>query len=143
MDNTRLLGLGLACGLLACASTSSGPSEQRYTVVKPSEQAVQTGGIPPDKEAEIQMVLKQRETSTRKCYQDVMNEKNDRKFFGSVKTLISLGTTGHATAVKIVGGTLGNKEVEDCLIATLKDFEYPQLTQAGDAQYEFVFRPAY
>ncbi len=131
--------LAQACG----SGSSNAPREETYRVIKPNEKAAQMSGISLDKEAEIQLLLQQRETSTRKCYQDVMNEKNDRKFQGTVKVLVSLDTGGRASAVKILGGTLGNKDVEDCLVATLKGFEYPQLSQPGDAQYEFKFRPAY
>ena len=42
------------------------------------------GGIPPDKQAEIQLLLQQRDPSTLKCYNDVLNEKHDRAFKGSV-----------------------------------------------------------
>ena len=57
--------------------------EPRYTIVKRNETAAPQGGVPPDKEAEIQLVLQQREVSTRKCYQDVLNEKHDRAFQGT------------------------------------------------------------
>jgi TonB family protein len=126
----------------ACASpTASG--EGRYTVVKPGESAAPTGGVPPDKEAEIQLLLQQREPSARKCYQDVLNEKHDRAFQGTVKVLIAIDPSGKPTEVKVVGGTLSDRSVQDCLVQTLREFEFPQLAQAGEVQYEYRFRPAY
>jgi hypothetical protein len=135
--------LALNLFLLGAACASKPPEQQGYTILKPNDTAGPSGGIPPDREAEIQLVLQQREVSTRKCYQDVLNEKNDRAFQGTVKVLIALETTGQARDVKVVGGTLGNKEVESCLVDTIKRFEFPQLAQSGDVQYEFQFRPAY
>jgi TonB family protein len=126
-----------------CASSDSGPKEPRYTIIKPEDQRPAVSGVSPDKEAEVQLVLQQRDTSTRKCYQDVLNEKKDRAFQGTVKVLISLNTSGKATNVKVVGGTLGDPEVQGCLVETLRSFEYPQLELPGDVQYEFRFRPAY
>jgi hypothetical protein len=130
--------------LAACGgSSSSGPREPRYTIVRNNDQAPETGGIPPDKEAEIQLVLQNREPTMRKCYQDVLNEKHDRSFAGSVRLLISLTPSGSASDVKIVSSTLNSPEVERCLMDKVKDFEFPQLTQAGQVQYEYAFRPAY
>jgi hypothetical protein len=147
MTSTRN-AVGLAGALLlgavisACASTSQG-GEERVTVVRPEEKAAETGGIPPDKEAEIQLLLQQRNPSTLKCYSDVLSEKHDRAFKGHVAILLTLDTSGHATDVSIVNSSLNNKEVHDCLIAKLKDFEFPQLDHGGSMQYVYHFEPAY
>ena len=45
--------------------------------------------------------------------------------------------------MKVVGGTLNSPEVADCLVDTISRFEFPQLAQPGEVQYEFRFRPAY
>jgi hypothetical protein len=130
--------------LAACGSSgSSGPTEPRYTIIHDKDQAAETGGIPPDKEAEIQLVLQNREPTVRKCYQDVLNEKHDRSFQGSVRLLISLTPSGSVSDVKIVSSTLKSPEVEGCLTERVKEFEFPQLTAAGQVQYEYAFRPAY
>jgi hypothetical protein len=134
-----LTGLAL---LLGCAGGQSSGGGPQYANIKPDEMPP-SGGIPPDKEAEIMLVLQQREVSTRKCYQDVLNEKQDRAFQGTVKVVIALRPDGNAQDVRVVGTTLNNKEVEDCLVGTIRRFEFPQLAQAGEVQYEFRFRPAY
>ncbi len=131
----------LALALGACGN--KGPNEPRYTIVKPSDVPPPSGGISPDKEAEIQLVMQQREVSTRRCYQDVLNVKQDRNFAGSVKVIISLNTDGTARDVRVAGGTLTDPEVQSCLVDTIKRFEFPQLPQPGDVQQEFQFRPAY
>ena len=139
-----LLGLGTAAvglALTACAKTQTG--EAPVTVLGRDETAPPQGGIAPDKEADILLVLQQRETSTRKCYQDVLNEKQDRSFAGSMKVLISLNTNREASSVKVVGGTLTDADVASCLVDTIKRFEFPELRQPGEVQYEFQFRPAY
>jgi TonB family protein len=137
-----LLALALLSAVAACASNTA-TGEPRYNIVKGNETAPPEGGIPPDKAAEIQLVLQQRDVSTRKCYQDVLNEKHDRAFQGTVKVIIALNTAGQATDVRVVGGTLGNRDVETCLVDTIKQFEFPQLEKAGEVQQEFRFRPAY
>ena len=91
----------------------------------------------------MQLVLQQREVSTRKCYQDVLNEKADRKFQGTVQVLIALGTNRQATDVRVIGGTLNDQDVQSCLVATIKRFEFPELTQPGEVQSVFRFQPAY
>ena len=129
-----------AAMLAGCASSGSG---DRTTIIKDEPQSSPTAGLSPDKEAEVQLVLQQREVSTRKCYQDVLNEKADRNFQGTVKLVIALGTDGAARDVRIVGGTLPQSDVQPCLIETIKRFEFPTLSQPGEAQSEFTFRPAY
>jgi hypothetical protein len=125
----------------ACAETSDS-NEQHVRVVKNNEVAAETSGISPDKEAEVQLLLQQRDPSTLRCYQDVLDEKHDRAFKGTVIVLLELTPAGKATA-KVTGGTLNNKEVSDCLVEKLNDFEYPQVAQTGTMQYVYRFEPAY
>ena len=101
--------------------------------VKNNEAPPPTGGIPPDKQADITLMLQQREPSTLKCYQDVLDEKHDRAFKGTVMVVLTVEPSGKASDVKVTGGTLNNKEVGDCLIEKLKDFEYPQIPKIGRA----------
>jgi hypothetical protein len=136
-----ILAVSVLCSAAGCSQTVTG--EPRYTIVKGNESSAPQGGVAPDKEAEIQLVLQQREVSTRKCYQDELNAKGDRAFQGTMKVLIALGTTGRANTVKVVGGTLNSPEVSTCLVDTISRFEFPVLEQPGDVQYEFQFRPAY
>ena len=130
---------------LGCASSGE-TGEERVRIVRPQEKAAEEGGIPPDKQAEIQLVLQQRDPSTLKCYSDVLNEKHDRAFKGSVAILLTLepaGESSKASDVKIVNSTLNDKEVHDCLIEKLKEFEFPKLDHGGSMQYVYHFQPAY
>jgi len=142
-----MLGANLAAVLFAsavalgCADTSNG--ERPVRIVRNTETAPPTGGIPPDKQADIQLMLQQREPSTLKCYEDVLNDKHDRAFKGTVMVVLTLEPTGKASDVKITGGTLNNKEVSDCLVEKLKDFDYPQIPNQGSMQYVYKFEPAY
>ncbi len=127
---------------LGCAETSEG-DVQRVRVVKNADTTAEVGGISPDKEAEVQLLLQQRDPSTLRCYQDVLDEKHDRAFKGTVIVILTIAPGGKAPSVKVVGGTLNNKEVSDCLVEKLKDFEYPQVVQTGSMQYVYRFEPAY
>jgi hypothetical protein len=141
-----MFAIGTCFALGACASSSgAGEEDQPLPVVVRGgeEMTVNTGGIPPDKQADIILVLQQRDASARKCYQDVLNEKHTREFKGTVKIMLSLTTAGAARDVRIMGGTLKNKEVEDCLVATVRDFDFPKLDRGGDMQYEYTFEPQY
>jgi len=140
-----LFAMGTCFALGACASTS-GADEDRpvATIIRGGEDmTVSTGGIPPDKQADVYLVLQQRDASARKCYQDVLNEKHTREFKGTVKIMLSLSTSGTAKNVKVMGGSLNNKDVEDCLIQTVKEFEFPKLDRPGDIQYDYTFEPQY
>ena len=144
---TRMtLGLGLAVAafttmVAGCAETASG--EPRVRVVKNPEAASEVGGIPPDKQADIQLVLQQREPSVRKCYNDILNDgSHDRSFKGTVLVLLTLAPSGKANA-KVIGGSLNNNDVNSCLVERLADFEYPQIPNEGTMQYTYKFEPAY
>ncbi|HVV48289.1 MAG TPA: hypothetical protein VHO06_01400 [Polyangia bacterium] len=138
------LALLSTLALAACAETSDS-GERRVRVIKDNEAEPEKSGISPDKQAEIQLLLQQRDPSTLRCYQDVLDEKHDRAFKGSVIVLLTLkpsGTSSAATA-KVIGGTLNNKDVNDCLVSKLQEFEYPQVAQTGTMQYVYQFEPAY
>jgi hypothetical protein len=138
------LALSSMLAVAACAETSSG-GEPSVRIIKNNDAPVQTGGISPDKEAEVQLLLQQRDPSTLRCYQDVLDEKHDRAFKGTVIVLLSLTPEAGASkaSAKVIGGTLNNKDVSDCLVGKLQDFEYPQIAQAGTMQYVYRFEPAY
>ena len=143
---SKIVGLALLSTLAGAACAETDASGQNVRVVKNREEAPpQTGGIAPDKEAEVQLLLQQRDPSTLRCYQDVLDEKHDRAFKGTVIVLLSLTPAGGSStaSAKIIGGTLNNKEVSDCLIEKLQGFDYPQIAQAGTMQYVYRFEPAY
>jgi len=134
--------LVLGAGIFGCATTDSN-SDDRVRVVRNEDKVAETGGISPDKQAEIQLLLQQRNPSTLKCYNDVLSEKHDRAFKGHVAVLITLTQSGQASDVSIVSSNLNSKEVTDCLISKLKEFEYPTLEHGGTMQYVYHFEPAY
>lgn len=142
--NAMLFAMGSCLALGACASTSGAGDEPVPVVVRGGDEVrIDTGGIPPYKQADIFLVLQQRDASARKCYQDVLNEKKTREFKGTVKILLSLTTAGTTKDVKVMGGTLNNKDVENCLVSTIKEFEFPKLDRPGDLQYVYTFEPQY
>jgi hypothetical protein len=137
----KLAGLAFVLSVaIGCAETQG---EQRVRVVRDDQASPPIGGIPPDKQAEIQLLLQQRDPSTLRCYQEVLNEKHDRAFKGTVMVVLTIEPAGKASDVKIIGGTLNNKEVNDCLVEKLKDFDYPQIPASGSMQYVYKFEPAY
>jgi hypothetical protein len=131
---------------VGCAESSGGSGGGVNVVKNPETSSAPTGGIPPDKEAEVQLLLQQRNPSTLKCYSDVLNEKHDRAFKGTVIVLLSLepsGSQSKAADVKIIGGTMTDKEVTNCVIDKLKEFDYPEIAAKGTMQYVYRFEPAY
>ena len=129
-----------------CAESSAGGGGGVNVVKGPEERSSGEKGIPPDKEAEVQLLLQQRNPSTLKCYSDVLNDKHDRAFKGTVIVLLSLepsGSQSKAADVKIIGGTMTDKEVTSCVVDKLKEFDYPEISAAGTMQYVYRFEPAY
>ena len=143
----HLLAFGLYAAVGAGCAEETATGEQRVHIVKNAETAPEKGGIAPDKQADIQLMLQQREPSVRKCYNDVLNDgSHDRTFKGTIVVLISLapgGENAKVSAVKAITDTLKNDEVTSCVVDRLKDFEYPNVQSSGTMQYSYKFEPAY
>ena len=138
---------GLAVSAAGCAEETA-TGEQRVHIVRNADVAAEKGGISPDKQADIQLMLQQREPSVRKCYNDVLNDgSHDRSFKGTVVVLISLASEGknpaRVTGVKVVNDNLKNDEVTSCVVDRLKEFEYPDVANPGAMEYSYKFEPAY
>jgi hypothetical protein len=133
---------------LGCAEDTA-TGEQRVHIVRDNEAPPEVGGISPDKQADIQLMLQQREPSVSKCYDDVLNDgSHDRKFKGNIIVLITLApgskdNGSKVSAVKIINDTLKNDEVASCVVDKLKEFEYPNVANKGTMQYSYKFEPAY
>jgi hypothetical protein len=141
------LAVLFAVTTFACADTSGAGGGGVNVVKNPEPTASAEKGIPPDKEAEVQLLLQQRNPSTLKCYSDVLNEKHDRAFKGTVIVLLTLepagGSQSKASDVKVIGGTMTDQEVTSCVVDKLKEFDYPEIQAAGTMQYVYRFEPAY
>lgn len=135
--------LVLLAAALGCSSSNAEQRDPQYTLVRPPEETATRGGIPSDKQAEIQLVLQNREPSALKCYQDVLSETHDRSFQGAVKVLITLQPSGQASDVKVTNSTLKSPRVEECLTNKIQTFEFPEIPAQGQVEYEYRFRPAY
>jgi len=140
--------LGLAGAVLFASATfgcatSEGAGEEHVRVIPNQETKAEEGGIGPERQSDILLVLQNRNPSTAKCYNDVLAEKHDRAFKGNVAVLITIEPNGQASDVKIVNSTLNNKEVHDCLIEKIKGFEFPPGDHRGTIQNVYHFEPAY
>ena len=138
----------LAVGGPGCAEETV-TGEERVHIVRNNDAPAEVGGIAPDKQADIQLMLEQREPSVRKCYNDVLNDgSHDRTFKGNIIVLISLApgnkdSGARVTGVKVINDTLKNDEVSSCVVDRLKEFEYPDVLNKGTMQYSYKFEPAY
>ena len=143
----HLMILGLLSAMATGCADETATGEPRVNIVKNQEAPPEKGGIAPDKQADIQLMLQQREPSVRKCYNDVLNDgSHDRSFKGTVVVLISLapgGGNAKVSGVKVINDTLKNDEVTSCVVDRLKDFEYPDVPNSGTMQYSYKFEPAY
>ncbi len=141
----RIVGLvlGACLSVGACAGEKAASEGPRYRIIKNDDRAPEQRGLSSDKQAEVQMVLQQREATARKCYQDVLNQRQDRSFAGSVEVLIALRPGNGPASARVLKSSLNSKEVEDCLVQKISEFEFPAVDQEGEVPYTYMFRPAY
>ena len=133
---------GACLALGGCAGEKAAPREPRYTIIKGNDGPLKQSGLSSDKQAEVQEVLQNREATARKCYQDRLNELQDRNFAGSVEVLITL-RPGAPASTRVIKSTLKSPEVEQCLANKIAEFDFPAVEQEGEVPYTYSFRPAY
>ena len=138
---STLVRVSVGLAAVGCASTASDGA--RVRVIHPPEAHAEVGGISPEKQAEILLVLQNRNLSTLKCYDDVLAEKHDRAFKGDVAVVIKISPSGQASDVAIARSTLDSDPVERCLVERIKEFEFPRVTYGGMVDYVYHFEPAY
>ncbi len=129
-------------GLVACAKQQDTTQNPRYTIIRGSDSSPAQGGLSPEKQSEIQLLLQQREPTARKCYQEELNVRQDRSFQGSVEVLITLKPQ-KAPAVRVLKSTLNSPAVEQCLVRKLQEFDFPAVDHVGEVPHTYMFRPAY
>jgi len=142
----RMRVAGVVAAMITCVhgcASTSGAEEARVRVIHPVEPAVPVGGISPEKQAEILLVLQNRTPSTLKCYDDVLDQKHDRAFKGDVAVLVTVEPSGQASNVTVETSTLNDREVHRCLVEKIKEFDFPTVAHQGTVEYVYHFEPAY
>ncbi len=88
--------------------------------------------------AAIAAVVKSKISGIKYCYEKEL--KNNPNLAGKVVVNFTIGATGDVTAYKVENSTIGNAEVEQCILRMVRRWKFPQ-PSGGDVNvsYPFIF----
>jgi TonB family protein len=90
----------------------------------------------------IRRVIRQHIGAVRRCYESAL--RHMPKLAGRVNVQFTIGPTGQVTNATVQSSTLGNTEVEGCIVAAARRFVFPKPAGGGIVMvtYPFVLRTA-
>jgi hypothetical protein len=137
---------GVLCLLvvLGCAHSEPAPRPSApVTEDLPPQEERREGAITPEEYQAVDDVMKRKMEVLHYCYEQEMEKRMDRSFKGTVTIGMKLGRDGRATSVTVLEDTLAAPAVNQCLIDTIKKFEFGSLTGEADFVYPIQFAPQY
>lgn len=136
----------MAVLLLACG----GGSKQAADTTTPSEEAGGDGEersaiadptiVPPDTADEIQRRFDRKRGSVSRCLSMAIDSKElPKQSRGRITLNVVVMASGEASEVKVVNATLESKQLTDCVIAKVKEIEFPRVPKPYPTSYTYSF----
>ena len=94
-----------------------------------------------DKEI-IRRIIRQHRAEYQYCYEKQLNKKRDLN--GKVKVKFTIAGNGSVIAATVTESTMGDKNVEQCLVKRIKRWVFPEPKGGGVVivSYPFIFKPS-
>jgi hypothetical protein len=141
--------LRASCALLLAIALAGCGGGQRSDATPPSsggggEQASErpSGGamIPPEAMDEINRSLERKRRIVSHCLaQAVDNKELPKNSAGKVTLEIVISPAGKAETVKVIRATLDSQSLNDCVIARVKEIQFPELPRPYETSYTYGF----
>jgi hypothetical protein len=139
---SQILGAGLAVALVAgCGGKQAGettPSSEVANEAEPSE-----GGdamISPETMDEINRNLERKRRIISHCLAVAVDSKElPKNSAGKITLDIVISPAGKAETITVVRATLESKMLTDCVIARVKEIQFPQLPRPFPTSYTYGF----
>jgi hypothetical protein len=145
MVKQLFLGAILAAALAACGghkpaaeTAEAEPMERSSGPINDSDSA--TTMVPPEKMDEINNLLARKQQIVSRCLATAVDAgelpKNAR---GRITLEIVISPAGRADSIKVVKKTLESKSIEDCVIAHVRQIQFPDLPKPYPTSYTYAF----
>ena len=137
---------GVPCLLLTLGCAPTQPAARPAPPVTedlPPQEERREGAITPEEYQAVDDYMKRKMEVLHYCYEQEMEKRMDRSFKGTVTLAMKLGREGRAISVTVLEDTLKAPSVNQCLIDTVKKFEFGSLTGEADFVYPIQFAPQY
>jgi len=124
---------------IACAAC--GGSKQAATTPAPAGEAATTGSdlVPPEKMDEINRNLDRKRQVMAHCLASAVDAKELPRSSRGKVTIEIVITGGKAESVKIVRSTLESPMLASCVIARVKEIQFPELTRPYETSCTYGF----
>ena len=135
---TRALAVLAAVLVTGCGGKQSGDT----TPTGGGERVERASGgeiVPPEKMDEINRNLERKRPAMSRCLTMAVDSKELPKNSAGKVTVELVIEGGKAASVKIVRATLESKMLHDCVIAKIREIEFPQLPKPYETSYTYGF----
>lgn len=138
----RIAALSVAVALVACGGgkkhedTSPGPAGDDIAKPEGNDGAV----VPPDTMDEIQRSFDRRRTAVSRCLSMAVDAKElPKASHGKVTLAVTVEPGGKAGEVKVIRASLESKSLEECVIARVREIQFPSVPQPFPTTYTYGF----
>jgi hypothetical protein len=130
---------GLAIGLVtACGGTSSAPAPAVPAAAPRPDRSSEM--VPPEKMDEINRNLARKRQVMSRCLSLAIDNKElPRNSKGKVTVELVIAPNGKADDVKIVRASVESAMLNDCVIARIKEIQFPELPRPYVTSYTYGF----
>jgi TonB family protein len=120
------IGLGLVTMLAACAEQTP---EQRAPAPRAAAQetsAVDPSAITPERQDAVERLFVRKAGELQACWTEEYERSHNRKLEGDLTVQLMVDSAGKPGDVKILKSTLGNQDVENCVIKAISAWAFPE-----------------
>jgi hypothetical protein len=132
---------GLAIGLVAACGGGTSSDTTPATIPAAAPSADQSGEmVPPEKMDEINRNLARKRQVMSRCLSLAIDNKElPRNSKGKVTVELVIAPNGKADEVKIVRASVESPMLNDCVIARIKEIQFPELPRPYVTSYTYGF----
>ena len=144
--DARVIGL-MALTLGGCGASVDATRNETTTPVKASEEATgpssDPNSIPSEKFDEIDQFFHRKAAQIQFTCYDREVEKDGKKYEGNVNFSVVVMPGGKVGEIKVTGSTLKSPAIEQCAIAEMKTWEWPDVPANAPYTGSINFKPAW
>jgi type IV pilus biogenesis protein CpaD/CtpE len=137
---TRIaIAAALVAALAACGGKPPAPTPVANATEPPAARAAGDEMVPPEQMDEINRDLERKRPAMARCFAMVVDSHElPRGAAGKLTLEIVIGG-GRAETVKVVRTNLDSKSLAECVIAKVKEIQFPQLAAPYETSFTYGF----
>jgi TonB family protein len=117
----------MAVMVVGCAENE----KKQATTVEGQGAAVETaagGGVTPDQNDAIDALFRRKAQELQSCWQDEYERSHNRQLQGDITVGLTVKPSGKPTGVRILKSSIGNPEVEQCVVKSVSAWGFPEVS---------------